>query len=625
MPLITRRTISENFLERVRSTPLITGYRFKPVDPEIGPPNQWKSVSFQEFFNECREVALGLMSLDLNPGDRCILISNTRFEWSLCDMAILGCRGITVPVYPSNITEDAVFVIDHSEAKVAILEDGKQLEKIIQARIKNPNSLPLLKKIIVIDPSAQVVAARFPELQLNVITLKNLKELGRNEESRRPDQFETHLREAAPDDLITICYTSGTTGTPKGVMITQDNMVSVMEDCVAAFGHLIRAENEVTLSFLPFSHILGKAESLAIYTFGWTEYFAESVDKLPLNLEEVRPTAIFSVPRVFEKTYSKILSAVEAAPSLRRFLFHKAMKVGRAYYSSIWNGNRPTPQQTAQYKLAQKVVFSQIKKKFGGRLEFALCGGAPLPKEMGEFFQIVGIPILEGYGLTETSAPISLNLPEDLRFGTVGRPLPEVEVKISEDGEILINSRKVFKGYYKMPTETEQALQGGWFHTGDIGYLDADGFLRITDRKKDLIITSAGKNIAPQKIENLAKLDKLISQFIVHGDGRHYLTALVTLERELVIQFASQNQIFFSSYAELLKHPKIMNWVQKIIHQLNTHLSSYETIKKFIILSQDFTVESGELTPSLKVKRKVISKRYQAELNALYAQEDSRP
>jgi long-chain acyl-CoA synthetase len=618
MTFITRKTISETFLERVKSTPDAVGFLFKPTDAEMGPVGQWKEVRFKEFYHECKAVSFGLMGLGALPKDKILILSNTRYEWSLCDMAILGAGAITVPVYASNTAEDVVYIAQHSEARIAVVEDEKQLQKILEKRLEKPDCLPHLKKIVVLDPAAMRVAIQYAGAGQDVLTLQALKEIGRREESRNPTRFEQNLRSAEPEDLITVCYTSGTTGTPKGVMITHDNLMSVLEDCVASVGPFLSPGNETILSFLPFSHIFGKVESLAGYTFGWKQGFAENLDKLMANISEVKPTLVVAVPRIFEKAYNRIHVMLDASPPVKKKLFRWALEVGKKYYGAIWAGKRPELKDVFQYQLAKNLVFNKIAQRFGGNLRFAVCGGAPLSQEIGEFFQICGIRILEGYGLTETCAPVAVNTPEDVRFGTVGRPLPEVMIKIADDGEILIKSRKVFKAYFKMEEETRQVLKDGWFYTGDIGYLDSDGFLRITDRKKDIIVTSGGKNVAPQKIENIAQAQKWINQFVVHGDRRNYLTALITLDRDQVIRYANEHQILFSEYAELIKNPKILSLVQRIVDDVNRQLATFETIKKFVILPKDFTVEGGELTPSLKVRRSFINKRYQHELDSMY-------
>jgi long-chain acyl-CoA synthetase len=630
MPFITRPTITQTFLERVKATPSSIGFQYKPTHPELGPVNTWRTVSFRDFYEECRIVSFGLMSLGVERGDKVAILSGTRYEWSLCDMAVLGAGAVTVPIYPSNTDEEVAYIVEHSESKVLILEDARQLEKVLalRARAGGDSRLRQLTRLVAIEPSAMAVAgaspARSPAHTKDVLTLQALKELGRREEGREPMRFEDNLRKARPEDLFTICYTSGTTGVPKGAMLTHDSLMSVLEDALAVLSEFVKPEAEVILSFLPFSHILGKVESLAIHTFGWRQAYAESMDKLMTNMAEVRPTVLFAVPRVFEKAFGRLQSVVDEGGLVKRALFNRAVSVGRRFYEAEWAKATAPLRVTAEYLLAQSTVLKKVKERFGGRLRFCISGGAPLPREIGEFFQIVGLRVLEGYGLTETCGPIAINTPDQLRFGSVGKPLPDVSVRIAPDGEILVQSRKVFAGYYKMPAETQEAFDAGWFRTGDIGHLDDEGFLRITDRKKDIIVTSAGKNVAPQKIENLAKTQPFISQFVVHGDRRHFLTALVTLDREQLIRYASENQILFSEYGELVKQPKILALVQRIIEEVNKQLASYETIKRFVILPTEFSIESGELTPSLKVRRSFINRKYREQLDSMYAENAAR-
>lgn len=604
MPILIRPTITETFLERVKLAPDRVAFHHKQL-------NEWKSVTFRQFHDSVRLLSYGLMSLGIGKGDKVALLSSTRLDWTLADMAILGAGAVTVPIYPSNTPEDVRYILSHSESKAVVVEDSAQLRKILDLK-----EAAGVERIIVIEPAAMSAGARDAK---NILTLQALEELGKREEGNDPARFERNLREAKPDDLITICYTSGTTGVPKGVLLTHDNLMSALEDATQLLEGAIEPEDQLILSFLPFSHILGKYESLSIHVFGWQEAFAESFDKLPANFQEIRPTLVFAVPRIFEKAFTKITSELAHKPAATQGLFHWAITAGKATFEARWEKKRPRLLDLAQYELADQLIFRQIRAGFGGRLRYAVCGGAPLPKQIGEFFDIVGIRILEGYGLTETCAPIAVNSPHHPRFGTVGKPMPEVAIRIAEDGEILVKSRKVFKGYHRMPEETAAVFKDGWFQTGDIGLIDEEGMLRITDRKKDLIVTSAGKNVAPQKIENLAKSQKLLNQVVVHGDRRNYLTALVTLNRQLIIQYASENQVLFSEYSELVKHPKVVTLVQNAIDAINSQLASFETIKKFIILPAEFTVEGGELTPSLKIRRRVIEQRYRALLDSMYA------
>ena len=618
MPIIAKKTISETILERMKLTPEAIGFQYRAV---AGGP--WTEVSFAQFFREAEMVSAGLRRLGVKAAEKVAILSNTRYEWSLCDVAILGMGAITVPIYASNLPEDVAYIAEHSEACVLFVEDLKQLQKVLGWQQSHSDALPHLRKIVLFGGQPSRELAQNP----HVLTLAALKEMGTRDPGFKAGLFAQTLQRAEPHDLITICYTSGTTGVPKGVMLTHDNLMSVLEDCASLVVDHIEPSREVLVSFLPVSHIFGKVESMAIYTFGWRQVFAESIDQLMNNVAEIQPTLLFAVPRIFEKGYNRIHSAVAQATPVRRRLFEWALGVGRRYYQAQWQKKRPSPLDALQYPLAKKLVFSKINKVFGGRLRFAICGGAPFAQEMGEFFQIVGITILEGYGLTETCAPVALMSPAEVRFGVVGPPLAEVQLRFDTDGELLVKSRKNFVGYYKMPEETKTAFvsesskeeEQSWFRTGDIGLIDSAGFLKITDRKKDLIVTSGGKNVAPQKIENLAKSRAPIAQCMVHGDRRNFLTALLTLEQDQVIRFAQQNQILYSGYPELVRHPKVVAWVQGVINELNGNLPSFETIKKFIILPVEFTIETGELTPSLKVRRNVLNKRYQQDLDALYS------
>jgi long-chain acyl-CoA synthetase len=453
----------------------------------------------------------------------------------------------------------------------------------------------------------------------DVMTLDALHELGRREEGKNPTRFDENLSSAKPEDVFTLAYTTGTTGDAKGVPLTHENLMSVIEDCLERMSRRIRSEREVMLAFLPFSHVVGRVQSMTFYVMGGRLALTENPERLPQDLLDIKPTLLFAVPRIFEKAHTQIMAAVEAENVVSRKLFDRALSAGRGYHEAFWKKKTPSLKSMGQYFLAKNMVFKHITERFGGRLRYAICGGAPLSQELGEFFEIAGIRILEGYGLTETCAPVTLNDPDRPRFGTVGKPLHDVSIRIADDGEILLRSRKIFRGYYKDPEETARVLQNGWFHTGDIGYVDHDGYLHITDRKKDIIVTSTGKNIAPQKIETLAKTNKPIHEIVVYGDRRSYLTALVTLDRECVLEYANSHHILFSDYANLIKNSKIISWVEKTLDEVNRQLANYERVRKFMILPHDFSVEGGELTPSLKVRRNVIYQHYRKEFDSLYS------
>jgi len=552
------------------------------------------------------------MSLGVKPEDRVVIFSDTRYEWTLCDIAILGAKAVTVPIYAASTADDAAYLIEHSGAKVAIVEDGEQLEKVLQ----NFTKLKALEKIIVIDSAAyQGTTAH----QGQVTTLAAIKISGKRDAYLLPHRFEENLSSATPDDLFTICYTSGTSGTPKGVMLTHANMMSALEDCVKVLRKQIKSEREVLATFLPLSHIIGKAESIATFTFGWKQCFITHRGQILSEMMEIRPTLFFSVPSFFEKIRSQIQAEIERSSKPKKRLFQWALERGKNYHQTKAGFNFATVRSFAEYESAKRLAFESILKKFGGRLRFTICGGAPLPKEMGEYFQIIGLKIIEGYGLTETCGPVTLNPLNHPRFGTVGRPLPDVSIHFADDGEILLKSAKVFKGYYRSPKETQEALTAQGLRTGDIGNVDSQGFLHITDRKKDLIITSSGKNIAPQKIENLAKIIQYIHHLVILGDGREYLTALVTLDRQKVIHYANECQVLFSEYSELIKNSKIKILVQNLMNEINAQLPPFEAIRKFLILPNDFTIESGELTPSMKVRRNFIMKKYADEIENLYS------
>jgi long-chain acyl-CoA synthetase len=596
------KTIGEAYLRRVKTGGNKVGFRFKK-------DGTWQAVTYQEHFETARRLACGLLHLGVEKGERVSILAQTSLHWSEFDLAILGAGAVTVPIYPTNTPEDTKFILNHAETCVLFVDDYKNLQKVLSIA----KDCPKLKTVVVsFELRKGEIEAPFQLLHWNA-----LYDSGLNQEKTYAVKVDANFQGQKPEDIFTICYTSGTTGLPKGVVLTHSAISSVMTDVAKVMeGHA--GEGEELLTFLPMSHIFGKWESMTPFFLGWTCNFAESIDTLVANLAEVRPTLWVSVPRVFEKIYNKVLTQVEEAPPTKRKLFHWALDVGARVLAAHSEGKMPSLFDLAQYEAAKRLVFAKISARFGGRLKFCVSGSAPLAKNIQEFMHIVGVPVYEGYGLTETCAPICVNLPGANKFGTVGKIFPEVLVRIAEDGEILIKSQKNFKEYYKNPEATREAIRDGWFYTGDIGHLDHEGYLRITDRKKDLIKTAGGKFIAPQKIENLAKSEKAISQVVVYGDQRPFAVALLTLNQEYILQYAQSQKILHSGYEELVRNPVIQKLVSDSMERINAQLARYETIKKYIVLPKEFTVEEGDLTPSLKIKRKQICQKYGAELEALY-------
>lgn len=601
-PIASSATISEAYSKRVKAHGDRIGFRYKKE-------GEWKDVTFNQHFETVKRLACGLLHLGLKKGECVNIVAQTSLHWSQFDMAILCSGGVTVPVYPTNTPEDTKYIINHAEAGILFVDDYKNLQKIAAVA----HECPKLKKVIVnFDVRPGDIKAPFEILHWNA-----LYDLGLNHEGALGAKVDALIDGAKPEDIFTICYTSGTTGLPKGVVIPHSAIQSVMVDVREAMeGHA--NDHEELLTFLPMSHIFGKWESMTPYYLGWRCSFAESIDTLVQNLGEVRPTLWIAVPRVFEKVYSKILTQVEQGSAVKKKLFFWALGVGKQVVELQEKGKKPGLALALQYETAKKLVFSKVSSRFGGRLKFCVSGSAPLASEIQMFMHAVGVPVYEGYGLTETCAPICVNLPGANKFGTVGRIFPEVLVRIADDGEILIKSQKNFREYYKNPEATAEAIQNGWFHTGDIGAIDADGFLKITDRKKDLIKTAGGKYIAPQKIENLAKSQKILSQIVIYGDQKPFAVALLTLNQEYTIQIAKSMNIIYGDYSELLKNPRLIKLVDDAMAALNAELARYETIKKYILLPKEFTVEEGDLTPSMKIKRKAICQKYKNELEALY-------
>ncbi len=522
-------------------------------------------------------------------------------------MAILSAGCVSVPIYPSYPPELIAYVANDSQARTLIVEDATQLAKALEVREK----MPAVQHIVVIagyEPT---------EPPATVLTWETLRRLGRQHRQTSPRALAERIAAGRPDDVATIVYTSGTTGPPKGVVQTHANHLAALNGSGQASAV---EEGWVHLLFLPLAHAFARLESFLGPWQGLTTAFAENLDKLSENLREVRPHFICSVPRVFEKVYAKILAGVEAGSPVKRRIFRWALGVGREVSRRQQQGRPVGGLLAVKHRLAHKLVFTKLHAALGGRLRWAISGGAPLSREIAEFFHAAGILILEGYGLTETCPVLTFNRPARFKFGSVGQALTGVELRIAADGEILARGANVATGgYYKQPAATREVFDAdGWFHTGDIGRLDEDGFLYITDRKKDIIVTAGGMNIAPQNVENLLKADPFISQVLVYGDRRPYPVALVTINPDELQKFARARGLGGGDAAALARHPAVIERVGRTVEEKNSQLQSYARIKRFAVVPADFSQDGGELTPTLKVKRRVVADKYQAVIEELY-------
>jgi long-chain acyl-CoA synthetase len=601
------------FVSRVKQSGARTALRWK----EGG---AWRESTWSDWDQAARELAGGLITLGLGLGDRAAIIGNTRPEWLHADLGVLMAGGICVPIYQSNVPHECEYIINDSGARVVFAENPLQLKKLFAERAKLKNVM----KVVYWDAVAKAEKPDGKDVVLDevvtekdwVMSVAELRALGRKWLGEHGSDLEKRWADVKPEQAYTFVYTSGTTGPPKGVVITHKNIVW---ECEAMKDVLPITEDDEQLLFLPLAHIFARILEWATIRLGSKIAFAESIAQVKANLGEVRPTFMCAVPRVLEKVYLGILGNRNAAPPMRQKIFDWAFSVGKEA-SKYQQRREPVPALLAMKNaIANKLVFGKIQAVLGGRIKFLVSGGAPLSKEIGEFFHAAGILILEGWGLTETTAGTSINRADKFAFGTVGPPVPGIELKIAADGEILVRGGSVMKEYYGKPEATAEAIDGdGWFHTGDIGVITEDGMLKITDRKKDIIVNAGGKNIAPQNLENALKTTPYISQVMVHGDKRPYLVALITLNEENVVAWAKANGLP-SAIAELARHEKVRELIQKAVDELNAREPSYSSIKKFAILPQDFSQDTGELTPTLKVKRKFTNEKFKEIIDGFYA------
>ncbi|HEX6089154.1 MAG TPA: long-chain fatty acid--CoA ligase [Gemmatimonadales bacterium] len=564
----------------------------------------WTELSYADLLERVQSLSLGLAELGIRPGDRVGILSENRPEWAIADYACLAARCADVPVYPTLPPRQIEYILRDAGAAALFVSTREQLAKVLDIR----GGLPALQHVIAFDEGLS---------GNGVLDLESVYQRGRAVAARAPAWREGALR-AVPDDLATLIYTSGTTGDPKGVMLTHGNITS---NVVAGLEVLPLSERDECLSFLPLSHIFERmAGHYCMMQSGTVINYASSIDAVPAEMMERRPTVVLSVPRLFEKIYSRVLENALSGSAIKKNLFFWAKRIGERWVEYELSG-RPVPRSLVlRYAVARRLVFSKLHQRVGGRLRFFVSGGAPLSADIARFFFAAGLPILEGYGLTETSPVIAVNKFGRTRLGTVGPPVSGVEVRIAEDGEILTRGPHVMKGYYRKPEATAEVIDAeGWFHTGDIGELDGDGFLKITDRKKDIIVTAGGKNIAPQPIENLAKANKFVANAVMIGDKRRFPSLLIVPNFEKLTAWAEHRNLVFTDNASLIALPEAQEKMEREVLKSLRDLAHFEMPKKVLLLPRDFSIESGELTPKLSVRRRAVEKNYQRQIEALYA------
>ncbi|SVA11603.1 uncharacterized protein METZ01_LOCUS64457, partial [marine metagenome] len=565
----------------------------------------WESQTWGEYGANAKKIGQALLASGMNPGDKVSILSQTRLEWVMCDMAIMCIGCVTAPVYHSNTKEQVLYIAEHSDARLMFIEDQEQLDKILEIW----GRLPKVEKAVVFD-------AYHPKDLPNVTSFADFIETGIDD-----DSFEQRIESSKPEEVISFIYTSGTTGHPKAGVINSDNVISMIKYLPDMLD--IRKE-DISLAYLPLAHI---AERLLGHflklVYGNETAFAESIEDMPDNTRQVGPTILFGTPRVYEKYYARISTGIGDATWVQKKVYNWSVETGRKR-SELLSKKKSIP-ITLKFKsaIAKFLIYNKIKDIFGGRIRLMISGAAPISPEIIHYFKWMGITIYEAYGMTETTGVISCNKPGFVKIGSVGQLLPETEVKIADDGEICVRAPQNIKEYYKNEEATNELLKPGsngsfWLHTGDVGHIDEDGYLFITDRKKDLIITAGGKNVAPQNIENLLKTSPYVSQAMVFGDKKPYLTALITMDEDEIAKFARDHKLLYQDLANLSKKEEVHELYRQEVHIKNEKLASYETIKKFFVLEEDFDQDKDELTPTLKVRRKVVTERYRDILENLY-------
>ncbi len=567
---------------------------------------KYQGITHDELHREVLAFAGFLKSIGIEKGDRVALLSENRPQWVVADMATMMIGAVNVPLYPSLPPNQIAYIIQNSECKAVITSTMLQLNKIRKIRAE----VPTVKAVISIN-----------ELDMpddTVTEFETAKKLGEKFNHEHPNAFAN--LELSEHDLATLVYTSGTTGNPKGVMLTHRNLCENLKSCNESMCKTLPIdERDSTLSFLPLCHTYERtAGYYLIFGCGATINYAESIETITINLAEVRPTIVVTVPRLFERIKSGLFKSVDSSPTAKKKLFYWALNVGYAHAKAKRQG-RFAPILAAQYALADSLVLSKVKERFGGRLRYFISGGAALPKETGELFEALGIIILEGFGLTETSPVTHVNRAHKVKYGTVGPPIHNVEHKIAPDGEILLRGPNVMKGYWRDEQATKEVIdEDGWFHTGDIGEIDEDNYLKITDRKKHIIVNSGGKNIAPLPIENLIAANPLVEQVVVIGEKRPFLSAIIVPNFDTLKTFADQNGIKYENNLDLMQKEEIKKLYDDLLRKISRDLASHEKVRRFLLVAEQFSIEKGEMTPTLKIKRKVVEQKFKDEIEALY-------
>ena len=595
----------------------LTQLFFTTVDRHAGLPaafrskvgGAWVSITHREALGRVQAISLGLRELGIKAGDKVAIVSENRPEWALTDYACLCARATDVPIYPTLTAKQTEYILRDSESVAVFCSTAAQVAKVLEVQ----GALPGLQQIIVFDGDA---AAGRP----GVISLAALEGKGRAVVSRHPN-WKAEALSAGPEDLATLIYTSGTTGDPKGVMLSHHNIWSNVQACLQM---IPIGSGDECLSMLPLSHSYERMVDYTLFQAGVIINYAESFDTVAANLQDVKPTVVLSVPRLYEKVYARVLETALSGSAIKRNIFFWAKRAGEQW-ATLSLAGLPIPGGLAlKKKLADRLVFAKLRARTGGRIRFFVSGAAPLSADIAKFFYSAGLPVIEGYGLTESSPVLTLNPLDRIKLGTVGRAIPGVELKIAQDGEILARGPNIMQGYYKLPEATTETIDtDGWLHTGDIGEIDSDGYLKITDRKKELLKTAGGKYIAPQPIELAVKRNKFVANAMLYGDRRKFPIILIVPNFDNLERWARERSLTYGTHAELIALADVHAKIEREVMSMLSHLAKFETPKKVVLLEKDFTIESGELTPTLKVKRRIVEQHYKDKIDAAYAAEDA--